>query len=351
MASILSRREILRGMKNIALATPLAGLVGCDEEDSWRPMTTTTGPTMGTGYGVKITKFPADMDRGGLRSAIEHRLEVINQQMSHWRVDSEISLFNAGRSSSWAGVSDDTFTVIDESLRVGRLSGGAFDPTVGSLVDLWGFGPGSGGRQIPPSGKIQESLGRIGFRHIRTRKAPAAIAKRRSDIAINLSGIAKGFAVDKLAEYLDEQGVAHYLVDIGGELRARGLSPRRRPWRIGVERPVAGPRTIQRIVALDGVAIATSGNYRIFFEHDSALYSHIIDPRSGEPVRHKLASVTVINPSTMRADALSTALMVLGPDAGYGLALREEIAALFIVKDGKGFAELSSPAFEQYLIG
>lgn len=351
MASTLSRRGILRGAKGFALATPFLSLAGCDEEDSWRPTATIAGATMGTNYSVKITHLPPSLDRRALRTAIEQRLETVNRQMSNWRAESEISLFNAGQSSSWAGVSPDTLAVIEEALRVSRLSDGAFDPTIGPLVDLWGFGPASAGRQVPPHGRIQEALGKIGFRHVRTRRVPAAVTKNRPDIEVDLSGIAKGFAVDKLAEHLEEQGVFHYLVEIGGELRARGLSPRRRAWRIGVERPIAGRRAIQRIVALDGGAIATSGNYRIFFEDDSARYSHIIDPRSGEPVDHELASVTVIGRSTMQADALSTALMVLGPDAGYELALRKEIAALFIVKGRKSFAEVSSPAFERYLLG
>ncbi len=351
MASTLSRRDILRRAKGFALATPLLSLAGCDEANSRRPMTTIAGATMGTYYSVAITDLPANLDRGALRADIERRLEIVNRQMSNWRAESEISIFNAGTASSWIGVSTDTWAVVEEALRTSRLSDGAFDPTIGPLVDLWGFGPTSGNRQIPPHARIQEALGQIGFRHIRTREAPAAIAKRRAGIEIDLSGIAKGFAVDRLAEYLDARGVAHYLVDIGGELKARGLSPRRRAWRIGVERPIEGHRAVQRIVALDGGAIATSGNYRIFFEHASARYSHIIDPRSGVPVDHELASVTVISPSTMQADALSTALMVLGPDAGYELALGQEIAALFIVKDGKSFAEVGSPAFERYLLG
>lgn len=347
----LSRREILRGAKGVALATPFLSLSGCDEEDFRRPATSITGATMGTSYSVKITKRPPNLDLRALRAAIEQRLETVNRQMSSWRAESEISLFNAQASSSWTGASADTLAVIEEAMRISRLSDGAFDPTVGPLVDLWGFGPASASRQVPPDGEIQEALGRIGFRHVRTRKEPAAIGKRRSDIEIDLSGIAKGFAVDRLAEHLEEQGVTDYLVEIGGELRGRGLSPRRRAWRIGVERPIAGRRAVQRIVALDGGAIATSGNYRIFFEYDAARYSHIIDPRRGAPVDHELASVTVISPSTMQADALSTALMVLGPDAGYELASREGIAALFIVKDGQDFAEVGSPGFEQFLLG
>ena len=168
---------------------------------------------------------------------------------------------------------------------------------------------------------------------------------------IDLSGVAKGFGVDKLAEHLEAEGVEHYLVEIGGELRARGHSARRRPWRIGVEKPIAGRRAVQRVVALDRGAIATSGNYRNFFDSAETRYSHIIDPRTGEPVRHRLASVTVIAPTAMQADALSTALMVLGPEAGLGLAERAGLAAFFIVKDGGGFAEVPSSRFEPYRLG
>jgi thiamine biosynthesis lipoprotein len=341
---------MLRRTTGLALATPLLGLAACDREAS-RAATTIAGATMGTGYSVKFTDLPPALDRRVLEATIERRLETVNRQMSNWRTDSEISRFNADDASTWAPVSAGTLTVIEEALRVGRLSEGAFDPTIGPLVDLWGFGPSSTGRQVPPRATLQAVRERTGFRHVRTRREPAAVAKDRAAVEIDLSGIAKGFAVDKLAEFLDAQGVEHYLVEIGGELRARGLSPRRRAWRIGVEKPVAGRRAVQRIVALDGAAIATSGNYRIFFERDAARYCHIIDPRSGAPVEHELASVTVIGPSTMQADALSTALMVLGPDAGQALALREEIAALFIVKDGNGFAELSTPAFERHLVG
>ena len=162
---------------------------------------------------------------------------------------------------------------------------------------------------------------------------------------------AKGFGVDKVAEHLDKEGIDRYLVEVGGELRARGYSPRHRPWRIGIERPVPGKTAVQRIVELDGNAIASSGNYRNFFDNGGVRFSHIIDPRTGEPISHALASVTVIAPTAMQADALSTALMVLGPDAGLDLAEAENLAALFIVEGGTRFTEIKSPAFERFQPG
>jgi thiamine biosynthesis lipoprotein len=349
MAPVFSRRDVLRGAQGLALATPFLGLAACDESDS-RTLKL-AGATMGTGYSVAIADPPAGLDRRALKAAIERDLEAVNEQMSNWRARSEISRFNGGSAPSWAAVSRDTLTVVEQALAVARLSGGAFDPTIGPLVDLWGFGPGAAERRIPADARIEAALQTTGFRHVRTRTSIPAVAKDRPDLEIDLSGVAKGFGVDKLAERLEAEGVAHYLVEIGGELRARGRSARRRPWRIGVEKPVAGRRAIQRIVGLEAGAIATSGNYRNFFDSGETRYSHIIDPRRGEPVRHALASVTVVAPTAMQADALSTALMVLGPEAGFDLAERAGLAALFIVKDGGGFAQVGSSRFEPYRLG
>lgn len=351
MAFTFSRRDVLQRAKGLALATPFLGLVACDGEDDWSETTRLAGPTMGTTYRIRISGHSHKLDRRTLKTGVERILETVNRQMSNWRVDSEVSNFNAGAPRAWADISHDTLRVVEEAARIHRLSDGAFDPTIGPLVDLWGFGPASAGRRIPARSRIAAALRRTGIRHIRTRTSPPAVAKRRAGIEIDLSGIAKGFGVDRLATFLDRQGIEHYLVEIGGELRARGHSAWGRPWRIGIEAPVAGRRAVQRIVGLDGGAIATSGNYRNFFDSDGIRYSHIIDPRTGDPVDHALASVTVIAPSTMQADALSTALMVMGSDEGLRLARQEDLAALFIVREGKHFVETASPRFTHYRTG
>jgi thiamine biosynthesis lipoprotein len=346
----LSRRELLQGAARMALATPVLSVVACDLAAGGPGTMTFAGSTMGTSYSVAINEPPRSLDRLALKAEIDRALEIVNDQMSNWRGDSELSRFNAAGAGSWRSVSSDTLTVMDAALRIGRLTGGAFDPTVGPLIDLWGFGPAPGESTNPPAGRIEAALGRIGARHIRIQDGSSAIAKSLPDLEVNLSGIAKGFGVDKLAEILDAKDVRHYLVEIGGELRARGHSARGRPWRIGVERPIAWQRALQRIVSLDLGAVATSGNYRNFFERQGLHYSHIIDPRTGAPVSHDLASVTVIAPSAMQADALSTALMVLGPDAGFDLAAQEDLAALFIVKDGRGLAEIATSSFDRYAL-
>lgn len=234
MAPELSRRDILRTAKGLALATPFLGLIACD---GWRSgVTAFAGPTMGTDYKIKITDLPWNIDRTVLKSAFEGILKTVNDQMSNWRAESEISAFNAKTSPSWFEISTDTRSVIDEALRIGRLSGGAFDPTIGPLVDLWGFGPERNQFRIPHRDEIATALQRTGYRHIRTKSSRPGIAKHKTGMEINLCGIAKGFGVDKLAEHLDSQGIDRYLVEIGGELRARGYSSRGGPWRIGVER-------------------------------------------------------------------------------------------------------------------
>jgi thiamine biosynthesis lipoprotein len=349
MVRAISRRDVIRQAQALALATPFLSLVACDGVSARRP-TLVTGSTMGTSYSVKIPQLPAHVDRDVLERDIARILDTVNQQMSTYRPESELSRFNAASPAVWQTVSPDTLAVVTEALRISRLSDGAFDPTVGPLTDLWGFGPGGGRQDVPAANRIETALRRIGHQHVRARKTPPSLGKSRDDIRIDLSGIAKGFGVDKVAEYLERSGIDYYLVEVGGELRGRGYSPRGDAWRVGIEQPVAAPGRVQRVVRLGRRALATSGDYRIFFEHNGSRYSHIINPRDGRPVDHGLASVTVIASSTMQADALSTALMVLGPKAGLALARREGIAAFFIAKTDSGFVERVTQAFTPYLI-
>jgi len=351
MSSALSRRTLFQLAGKLALAAPALSVVACEEASGLRKAPGFAGATMGTSYNITVSAFPDTLDRRVFKASIEGILETVNRQMSNWRSVSEISLFNAGRTTGWSRISHDTLAVMDEALSIGKMTGGAFDPTVGPLVDLWGFGPATGGQTIPSDSRIETLLARTGYRHLQLVNSPPAIGKGRAELEVNLSGIAKGFGVDKLAAFIESQGIEDYLVEIGGELRARGRSPRRAPWHIGIEKPIAWYRGLQRVIALEGGAVATSGNYRNYFENHGVLYSHIIDPRSGTPVDHKLASVTVVAGSAMRADALSTALMVLGPDDGLALARREGLAAFFIVQDGRGFAEIATPAFDVYALG
>jgi thiamine biosynthesis lipoprotein len=313
-------------------------------------LTAFSGATMGTTDGVKIADAPAGLDADRMGASIVASLGAIDARMSTYRPASELSLFNAAVTTDWVPVSAPTRAVIATALGVSRLTGGAFDPTIGPLVDLWGFGPGPGRTHPPTGGEIAATLGRMGHWRVTTRGGAPAVRGSVAGLGIDLSGIAKGFAVDEMAALLESAGVSQFLVEIGGELRGRGLSPRGAPWRVGVERPDRGRGAVRRVVRLDSGALATSGDYRNFFEEGGRCFSHIIDPRTGRPVAHGLASVTVIAGTTMRADALSTALMVMGPEQGMALAKREGIAAFFLSHQGGHLAETMTESLRRRVV-
>jgi len=241
--------------------------------------------------------------------------------------------------------------VVGEAIRTSQQTGGAFDATVGPLVNLWHFGPERNGGSVPSDSQIAENRERVGYQRVQARLDPPALKKSRPDVEVDLSAIAKGFGVDKVAEYLDRRGAEGYMVEIGGEVRTRGRRGDGSPWKIGVVKPAddpaGGQSLVQRVLPLGDDALATSGDYRNFFEQDGTRYSHTIDPRTGRPVEHQLASVTVVGPTCMQCDALATALMVLGPEAGYNLAVDRALAVLFVVRDGDRFSERATPVFQQ----
>ncbi|MBN1588808.1 MAG: FAD:protein FMN transferase [Pirellulales bacterium] len=308
-----------------------------------------SGQTMGTTYTVKVvpsTLLASPVERVEMRRAVEGALSAVDDTMSTYRDDSELSRFNASDSTEWFDVSCDTAEVIDEALRVGRLSDGALDVTIEPLVRLWNFGAGATPTDKVPSDKrIAQCKKSVGLEHLSVRLDPPALKKDRPDVHVDLSSIAKGFAVDRVAERLDRLGFENYMVEVGGEVRARGHNSLGQPWQIAVERPTDGPKQVHRVIALADRAMATSGDYRNYFEQDGRRYSHLIDPRSGKPITHRLASVTVLADRCMTADAWATALAVLGPEAGMARAEREGIAAAFLIRENHGFVERCSPAF------
>jgi len=315
-----------------------------------QPVTMITGPTMGTSYRVTLgSPLPTDTSAAELKSEIERRLEAVNDWMSTYQADSEISKFNSSVGTEWFDVSTETALVIAEALRICELSGGAFDATVGPLVNLWSFGPDDRPQRLPTDEEIETAMQQVGRSLIEVRASPPALKKARADVSIDLSGIAKGFGVDQLADYLNRAGVAAYLVDIGGEMRAAGRKSDGSAWRVGIEKPADTPNApgqILRTIELRDQALATSGDYRNHFEVDGVRYSHTIDPRTGRPIEFGLASVSVVHRSCMTADALATALMVLGADEGYNFAVEQDLAVLFVVRKGTAFERRKTPEFE-----
>ncbi len=333
----------------LAFGLVASGLTGCSDEDdlSRQAVHSLSGATMGTVYTVKVVA-PQAADLATLKADIQSVLDRIESRMSTYRSDSELSRFNRAEAGGWFEVSDETAKVVALGLEISDLTQGAFDMTVAPLVDLWGFGPGNAISKAPSEQLIQDMLSRIGFRHIRVQLQPAALSKQQQ-ASLDLSAIAKGYAVDQVAQLIGGQYPA-FLVEVGGELRAQGLKPDGSNWRIAVETPLPGVRSVQKVLKLENTAIATSGDYRNYFEQDGIRYSHTIDPVTGKPIRHRLASVTVLDPSCGRADALATAMMVLGEEKGLALAKQLKLPAFFVIKQDDGFVEAYTPEFEAFLL-
>lgn len=318
-------------------------LSACD--DSKNRLSVLSGPTMGTTWSVKFTGTP-DESVEALKADIEAALGQVNAEMSTYRPDSILSQFNQAPAGTLVELPEDTLTVIKAAFRISEMTDGAYDVTVGPLVNLWGFGPEADRFEAPLGLDIDAARSRVGWQALLLSDQQLL---QPGEVYVDLSSIAKGFAVDKVAGLMDKHGLSSWLVEVGGELRARGTKPYGKPWRIAVERPIPGVREVEQVVALKDMAVATSGDYRNFFEVDGKLFSHTIDPRTGYPVDHALASVSVLHKSAMMADGLATAMTVLGPKEGMDFAKAHELAVFFIVRTDEGVKEISTPAFDAIL--
>jgi len=307
------------------------------------------GQTMGTTYTVKLAHVDLTADRRReLANAIQERLDLINGLMSTYDPESELSRFNDVSPETSFIASPQVIEVFRAARKISDLSGGAFDITVGPLVEAWGFGPSN--RTLDPDSerKIEELRHLVDYRAIEISTDGTSLLKRRAGIHCDLSAIAKGYGVDQVSAVLMQLRYVNFLVEIGGEVRAMGKKLDGSKWRIAIEKPdtSADTRQFYEIVNLRDLAMATSGDYRNFFKEGGKRYSHTIDPRTGRPIRHNLASVTVFHESTMMADGLATALNVLGPEAGYALAMQQGLAAFFIIRNPDGsFQSRATPEY------
>lgn len=305
------------------------------------------GQTMGTTYSVKY------VDNGSVEEAllvkkIAQVLEHLDSSMSTYQKSSELNALNDAAVGKAVPVSAEMWQVLLIAERVFQTTAGAFDPTVGPLVDLWGFGPIDTDDVIPSQLEIDALRSNLGFHHLKFLPSRQSVEKT-APIRIDLSAIAKGFAAERVADLLLELEIANFLVEIGGELRGAGVNQSGDPWRVAVEVPALTKGDIQRVIAVINEGVATSGDYRNYFERDGVRYSHTIDPRTGRPISHNLASATVISKDATEADALATAYMVLGADKALAMANRDNVATLLLVKKGDEFVELSSDAFIGYM--
>lgn len=303
---------------------------------------------MGTSFTIKIAVLPDSLTKKELKFQIKQLLDKINSQMSTYQKDSELSLFNQNISTEWQAVSHSLYFVLKEAQRVSRISKGAFDITIGSLVNLWGFGVDPTLFRAPEETLVNEKLSKTGYKFLLLNDETQQIQKKFPELYLDLSAIAKGYAVDQVGLLLESYGIINYMIEIGGELRLKGANIDGQSWKIAVEKPTVNQRMIQKVLSLTNTSLATSGDYRNFFELDGVRFSHTIDPRTGKPITHKLASVTILSDTTINADALATAMMVLGAEQGYKIAEKQKIAALFIIKNESGFEEKTTTAFINY---
>lgn len=306
------------------------------------------GPIMGTSYHIKVVLTRNNQQLDNLRNGVAEGLTRIDRLMSTYKPDSEISKFNRTPINQWFSVSTETFEVISLGQSISEASNGNYDMTVGPLVNSWGFGPSGKPVKIPDEGQLQEIMKRVGFNHLKLDAKALSILKD-ADVYLDLSSIAKGYAVDVVASYLESQGVENYLVEVGGEIRAQGAKPGGDIWRLAIESPTVGQRSIYKVLELTNAGLATSGDYRNYYEEDGVRYSHTIDPFTGKPVQHKLTSVSVIRPTSAEADAMATMFMVMGTEQGYKFAVEHNIAAYFIYRSEDGFESKLTKQFDVYL--
>lgn len=329
------------------VAASLACLASCGADRSSYKAYALSGASMGTTYDVEIVAPPADLDRRRLRDDIADRLAVLERSMSTWLPGSELSRFNAAHDTGWFEVSPALCEAVADALSIGRMTGGAFDVTAGPLVNLWGFGPAGIRSEPPAEEEVAAALRRVGHAKLHADCGRPALRKDIADLYVDLSAFAKGYAVDEIAALLEERSVENYLVEIGGELRLRGMNARGERWAVAIETPLRAGRSVQRIIGLTDTAIATSGDYRNFFEHEGRHYSHTIDPISGRPVAHEGASVTVVAALAAYSDAMATALLVMGPEKGLAFAERVDIAAYFLSRSQDGIEERMTRRFTE----
>ncbi len=302
-------------------------------------MTVLRGPIFGTRYMVKVGAALPDARAKALKVAVDAELQRVDVLMSTYKPDSELSRFNALPPGKDMTLSKPTAEVLALALQVGRESLGAFDVTVGPLVDAWGFGAGKRAPpgQAPDAATLARLKGLIGGREVLHFDPETRVAhKKKAGVRVDLSAVAKGYGVDRVVARLQREGVANALVEVGGEVRTLGQRPDGEPWRLGIEQPDPAGGGVARVVALRDRALATSGDYRNFREVDGKRVSHTINPVTGRPITHRLASVSVLAATCAKADAWATALNVLGPDQGMKLAEARDMPVFMLVRDDKG---------------
>lgn len=319
-------------------------LAGCSDSSVTLSL---SGPTMGTTYNITIVDEEMELEPADIAHEVANMLAEVNQVASTYIDDSELMRFNRADIGVAVSLSQPLFDMFRLSAEIHSLSQGAFDVTVGPIVNLWGFGRDIRS-QAPEEEAIQQALAKVGFEHI-VLNEETKTATKQQPLEVDLSAIAKGYAVDVLADYMDSLHINNYLVEIGGEIRVKGQNPDGKDWRIGIESPEPQVREPVVTVSISNAALATSGDYRNFIVDGGVRYSHTLDPRTGRPITHNIASLTVIDPKSARADGLATGLNVLGYELALEICEQQHLACFFILHSGKSFEQAYSSEFAQYV--
>lgn len=339
-------KKVLSGFIAIVLAV---GLMGCQKDPE---VISLSGKTMGTTYHIKyIDDGSVSESSQKAHEQIDLILKDVNAKMSTYIKDSELSRFNQNTQvNTPIEISPDLAKVLAEAIRLNKVTEGALDVTVGPVVNLWGFGPEKRPERRPTEEQLAERQSWVGIDKITLDMSNSAptLSKKLPQVYIDLSSIAKGFGVDQVAEKLEQLNVQNYMVEIGGEIRTKGKNVEGKPWQIAIEKPsMTGERAVENVIGLNNMAMATSGDYRIYFEENGQRFAHEIDPKTGYPIQHHLASITVLAPTSMTADGLSTGLFVLGEDKALEVAEKNDLAIYLIIKTDKGFETKMSSVFKK----
>ncbi len=313
--------------KILTVLLALFTLSACDKPDQTYRF---SGSTMGTTYNIVIISKDTHI-RAKAQTAIKSSLKYVNRHLNNWNKDSEISRFNRSNSTAPIKIGPSLLQIMHASNIVHEQSNGFFDTTLDPIIDLWGFGPIQAEKKAPSATQIKTMLTQIGqSQQLELNSEDQTLKKRHKHVTINLSAIAKGYGIDKIAESFEELNIENFMIEIGGDLLTRGENPYGQDWRIGIEQPDSFGKDLQKIVTVSNLAMATSGDYRNYFEESGKRYSHIIDPHTGYPIKHKTVSVSVLAQNAMYADAWATALLALGQEEGRKIAEKYNIAAFFI---------------------
>ncbi|HCI5671323.1 TPA: FAD:protein FMN transferase ApbE [Klebsiella quasipneumoniae] len=329
---------------------------GCDSATTpATPASTATvldGKTMGTFWRVSVIGVD-EAKAQALRAKVQAQLDADDRLLSTWKNDSALMRFNHATDTRPWPVSEAMADIVTLSLRIGAKTHGAMDITVGPLVNLWGFGPDKQPVATPDAQAIAAAKARTGLQHLQVinQSGRQFLQKDIPDLFVDLSTVGEGYAADHLARLMEQEGISRYLVSVGGALVSRGMNGEGKPWRVAIQKPTDRENAVKAIVDINGHGISTSGSYRNYYELDGKRISHVIDPQTGQPITHKLVSVTVIAPTALEADGWDTGLMVLGPEKAQQVVREQGLAVYMIVKEGEGFKTWMSPQFRTFLVG